>query len=62
MLDAGFPQLLGSTMVFQLEPDCRFVLLKLSRSYFDVEVVAFVGDFQDFGPCEAIDSESVEDG
>lgn len=58
MLDASLPQLLGGTMVLQLEADRRFVLLELTRPDLDVEVVSLVGDFQNFGPCETIDSES----
>lgn len=45
MFYACFPQLLGGTMILQLESDGRFVLLELTRPNLDVEVVTFVRDF-----------------
>lgn len=47
-------------MIGKLETNCSLVLFELSRPDFDVEVVALVGDFEDFRPSEAIDAKSIE--
>lgn len=56
VFNANFPQLLSGPMIGQLETNSRFVLFELSGSDLDVEIVAFVADFQDLRPSEAIDT------
>lgn len=58
MLDTRLPQLLSCTVVQQLKADGRLVLLKLTRSNLDIEVVALVGNFQNLRPSESIDAQS----
>lgn len=58
MFDTRLPQLLGGAVVGELEADRRLVLLELSRPDLDVEIVALVGDFEDFRPREAVDAQS----
>lgn len=58
MFDTRFPQLLCSPMIRQLEADGRLVLLELSGPDLDVEVVALVGNFEDFRPGKAVDAQS----
>lgn len=62
VLDADLPELLGGPVVDQLEPDRALEGLKFSRPDFDVEVGPLVRDFEDFGPGEPVDAESVGAG
>lgn len=59
VFDARFPQLLGSSVIGEFETDGGLELLKFARSYFDVEIMAFVAYLQDFRPGEPVDPQSV---
>lgn len=59
MLYAGLPQFLGGTVIGQLKRYGWLVLFEFARTNFDVEIVAFVRDFQDFRPGETVDAQSV---
>lgn len=56
MFDACFPQFFRSTMVGQFETNRRLVLLKFTGTNFYVEVMSFIRNLQNFGPCKAIDA------
>lgn len=59
MLHASLPQLFGRPVIGQLETDRRLELFELARSYFDVEIVTFVADFQYLGPGKTVDAQPV---
>ena len=59
MLDSCLPQSLSQTVIGQLEPDGTLELFELARTDLDVEVIPLVGDLEDLGPREAVDSEAV---
>lgn len=42
MFNARLPEFFGASMIGQFETDRRFVLLELTGSDFDVEIVPFV--------------------
>lgn len=46
-------------MIGQFKTNRRLKLLELTRTYFDVEIVALVADFQDFWPSKPVDTQPV---
>lgn len=56
MFHTSLPQLLGSTMVGELEADGGLELFELSRPQLHVEVVTLVADLKDLWPREAVDA------
>ena len=56
MFDAGFPQSFGGFVIGQLESDGGFELFELSGTNFDVKIVPFVGNFEDFWPRKTVDA------
>lgn len=59
MFDADLPQFLGCSVTRELESNGRLELLESSRSYFDVKVVSLVRYFEDLGPSESVDPETI---
>lgn len=59
MLHARFPQFFGRPVIGQLETDRGLELFELARSYFDVEIVTFVADFQNFRPGKTVDAQPI---
>lgn len=45
-------------MIGQLETNGNLMLFKLARTNFDVEMMTFIGDFQNLGPGKTIDAQS----
>ena len=59
MLDACLPETFGRFVIGQLETNRGFELLKLAGTNFDVKVISFVGNFENFWPGKAIDAQAV---
>lgn len=59
MLHACFPQLFGRPMIGQLETNRGLELFELARSNFDVEIVTFVANFQNFRPGKTVDAQPI---
>lgn len=59
MFNAGLPQFFSRPMIRQFKTNRGFELFEFTGSNFNIEIMAFVADFQNFRPCEPINSQTI---